>query len=468
MRGVYKMNNTLKSFCLILMIFALTSCGAKHEFDFSTATTSQEHDFVFSSESSRESAADSSEIKLSSETKTYTITWKNWDGSVLEIDYDVLEGTVPSYDGNEPIRLDDEQFVYIFDQWTPTVVAAYSDAVYFASFISKEVFEFDVYDDYAELKKYNGNYTNVKIPSQVNGLPVTDVNVDAFSGDNASLIDSLVVPNSVQILPGRVFRNLSSIRSITLPFVGVCPESSVGTLGYSLGSIFLADPPASLREVTITNDRAIGERAFLNCYMLRKIHISDKTETIASRALGDCNSLTFLHVPFTGYSRDSSTRNFSSLFKEGQCPTSLKIVEFDDSMTEIRPQAFYNTGSPGHYDYIEEIRLSKNTTKIGKEAFYGCKGLKSITIPEGVASIESDTFYGCTSLSKVVFKGDVNKIGDSAFYYCYSLTNFEVPKSIKTLGSHAFSFGESNTTAVNLFYNASDCNDIHHNNNTIS
>ena len=45
---------------------------------------------------------------ISSKPKTYTITWKNYDGSILETDDDVLENTVPTYDGSNPTRQSNE------------------------------------------------------------------------------------------------------------------------------------------------------------------------------------------------------------------------------------------------------------------------------------------------------------------------------------------------------------------------
>ena len=41
------------------------------------------------------------------EDKTFTITWKNYDETVLEIDKNVKEGTMPHYDGKDPSRKDD-------------------------------------------------------------------------------------------------------------------------------------------------------------------------------------------------------------------------------------------------------------------------------------------------------------------------------------------------------------------------
>lgn len=64
----------------------------------------------------------------------YTITWQNYDGTVLETDTNVVVGTMPVYDGDEPVRPEDVQNTYAFEGWTPEIVPAEADAVYTAVF----------------------------------------------------------------------------------------------------------------------------------------------------------------------------------------------------------------------------------------------------------------------------------------------------------------------------------------------
>ena len=67
--------------------------------------------------------------------KSYTITWVNDDGTVLEVDKNVKKGEMPTYDGLTPTKADDEHYSYEFMNWYTAVVPACKDETYTAQYV---------------------------------------------------------------------------------------------------------------------------------------------------------------------------------------------------------------------------------------------------------------------------------------------------------------------------------------------
>lgn len=109
-------------------------------FDSLTSNSSSEISYESSSESSSsDSYEESSSSGLSESSSvfdnvsTYTVTWKNWDGSVLRVDENVEEATIPDYGST----IDDYCFLgslYTFDYWSPTPSPIHSDISYTAKY----------------------------------------------------------------------------------------------------------------------------------------------------------------------------------------------------------------------------------------------------------------------------------------------------------------------------------------------
>ena len=64
---------------------------------------------------------------------TCTVTWENYDGTVLDTD-ELSFGSTPEYAGGTPTRADDDLYTYTFMGWTPDILAVTSDVTYTATY----------------------------------------------------------------------------------------------------------------------------------------------------------------------------------------------------------------------------------------------------------------------------------------------------------------------------------------------
>ena len=133
------------------------------------------------------------------------------------------------------------------------------------------------------------------------------------------------------------------------------------------------------------------------------------------------------------------------------------VIPTDGSVTSIGSNAF--SGCEG----LTSLTVPNTIESIGETAFYECTGLKSIIIPDSVRCFGGNgtfvnctsleyvkigsgmtdlfdigSFQGCTSLKTVVLSEGLKSIGGCSFADCTSLTSITLPSTLERISADAF------------------------------
>ena len=288
-------------------------------------------------------------------------------------------------------------------------------------------------------KDTNGNEID---PSSAPAGNVTVTVISDYLIENGVLkyvspeLNEFVIPDSVTSIGEDVFRDCTSLTSVTIP-------GSVTSIGSST-----FEDCDSLTSVTIGNGvTSIGDHAFYSCNSLTSITIPNSVTSIGGSAFGYCTSLTSVTIPdrVTSIGEDVF-RDCTSLTSVtiGKCVTSIGDYAFSnctglnsihytgDMASWLEKNWHSNVMSSGRALYIDGTKIEgklvvpNGIASIPSYAFAYQAGITSVTIPDGVTSIESYAFRGCTSLTSVTIPDSVTSIGNNALLGCTSLTSVNI------------------------------------------
>jgi len=94
-------------------------------------------------------------------------------------------------------------------------------------------------------------------------------------------------------------------------------------------------------------------------------------------------------------------------------------------------------------DFPVKNGIEYTLVEIADYAFYYCRGLTSVEIPNSVKTIGDRAFYGCTGLTSVVIGNSVMSIGYEAFADCSGLKKSAYPDNIPNPFSTGIAFAYS-------------------------
>ena len=203
-------------------------------------------------------------------------------------------------------------------------------------------------------------------------------------------IRKVVIEEGVTAVGTGAFRNLTTLKSVTLPESGLKTIGEAAFYGCS-----------ALKEITIPEGiYTIWSYTFKGCTALEKVNFPKTLIKVDQGAFENCTSLPYIYFP-------TNVEIIGSWSFKG-CTGLIEADMTWTDATKIREGAFKNCSS------LTTIHLPVNIQTLGDSCFYGI-GATSFTVPDTVTSIEAWCFARAYSLKNIYFEGDAPTIGQGAF-----------------------------------------------------
>lgn len=257
--------------------------------------------------------------------------------------------------------------------------------------------------------------TELEIPSEIKGCPVTAIDEYAF-GDNTEL-KSVTIPSTVKIIGKDAFSSCKKLERVFITDVGSWCNIDFSTqlsnpLYYAKRLYLHSDLVTDL--VIPLGVTSVSRNAFINCSVIKSVNVPSTCTLLNDYAFKNCTGINKVYVS-----------NLSAW-----C-----AIEFGD---ETSNPLYYADELYVNDTLVSDLIIPSGVTTIGKDNFRGCKNLLSVTVPSSVESIGVNAFRGCVNLKDVKISNGTKSIGEEAFYGCTSLKYVDLPDSISSIGESAF------------------------------
>ena len=287
---------------------------------------------------------------------------------------------------------------------------------------------------------------------------------------NGELVTDLVIPNSITAIKPYAFCYCKSITSVTLHenVVSIGEAAFAGISGLTSVTVGASEPVAITSDVFTNQANATlyvpaGSRAAYkaadNWKEFKNIFEMTPPGVIISFADANVKALCVAEWDTNGdgelsEAEAAAVTDLGQVFEYNTSIKSFDELQYFTGLTSIA--AFFScknlssvvlpnsVTSIGGYAFcdckgLSSLIIPNSVTSIGESAFDGCSGLTSLTIPNSVTRIEYYAFSGCTGLTSITIPNGVIFIDESTFESCWNLTSVTIPNSVVSIGNTAFS-----------------------------
>lgn len=276
--------------------------------------------------------------------------------------------------------------------------------------------------------------TNLEIPSEIYGIPVTVIDSRAFKG--MENIVSVKIPDTIKKIGQDAFDGTTWLKNKVEenPIVIengylLCWEGYIeGDITIPSGVKCIANNVFFDREkitsVTIPNEVVyIGDYAFAHCSHLTNIVLPNNLISIGIEAFSDCSQLISIEIP-------NGTESIGD-FAFSRCENLVDIT-IPETITDFGNWCFagyVGTNTP----WLEKKREENPLVIINNIVIDGRNCTGDVIIPDTVIKI-ADGAFQYSELNSINIPDSIESIGNSSFYACKNLSFVTVPKSVKKIG----------------------------------
>ena len=260
------------------------------------------------------------------------------------------------------------------------------------------------------------------------GDNVETIGKEAFYG--CSALETVTLGKGVKTIGDEAFEFCSSLTSITIPASVTSIRADAFCNCTNVTDVYCFADPDNLEWDDDDCDDFIEDKTAPN-YPTKCHVLAGKLATF--QAKWSKGEDTDVNVEFVG---DLIIWTLSDEDQDG----------IEETITISGPGAMADYDNPNdqpwkdYRNYITTVIIEAGVTKIGKNAFYFCQSLGSVTIPASVTSIGECAFNECYSLTTVIFGNDsqLGTIGKAAFSDCTNLSSVTIPANVTSIGGSAF------------------------------
>lgn len=257
---------------------------------------------------------------------------------------------------------------------------------------------------------------DVVVPAEIEGLPVTSIEGNAFYGRD---IEHIELPDTLKKIGYTAFCSCDSLKEFYIPAgVEIIEDNSFFYWCDSIENVYVSENNqhfCSVDGVLYSKDKA----TFMYYPVGRKdasVTIPEGVTRIEDFAFNGCKNIKEVILPETLISIGDRSFDNSGLTTV-KIPESVRQIDYG----AFRDTPFYqnqfgviyaNAWVVGCDADITEAIIADDTKHISDYAFSGCSKLKSLTLPESLVSIGRRAFFECSKLESVVLPESVSTIGE--------------------------------------------------------